>query len=64
LLLRSSRPSQGESFDPFDIVECNLISDAIVEHRVADAGSTARKAGELGVRTITEAEWRDLAGLG
>ena len=28
-----------------------------------DAGSKARKATELGVRTITEAEWRDLAGL-
>ena len=27
----------------------------------ADAGSKARKAAELGVRTITEAEWRDLA---
>jgi hypothetical protein len=44
--------------------ECNLISDAIVEHRVADAGSMERKADELGARTITEAEWRDLAGLG
>ncbi len=30
----------------------------------ADAGSKARKATELGVRTITEQEWRDLAGLG
>jgi DNA ligase (NAD+) len=30
----------------------------------ADAGSKARKATELGVRTVTEAEWRDLAGLG
>ena len=30
----------------------------------ADAGSKARKATELGVRTITEAEWRELAGLG
>jgi DNA ligase (NAD+) len=29
----------------------------------ADAGSKARKATELGVRTITEMEWRDLAGL-
>jgi DNA ligase (NAD+) len=29
-----------------------------------DAGSKARKATELGVRTITEAEWRELAGLG
>ena len=29
----------------------------------ADAGSKARKATELGVRTITEQEWRDLAGL-
>jgi DNA ligase (NAD+) len=29
----------------------------------ADAGSKARKATELGVRTITEAEWRELAGL-
>ena len=28
----------------------------------ADAGSKARKAAELGVRTITEAEWRALAG--
>ncbi len=30
----------------------------------ADAGSKARKATELGVRTVTEAEWRELAGLG
>ena len=30
----------------------------------ADAGSKARRAGELGVRTITETEWRQLAGLG
>ena len=30
----------------------------------SDAVSKARKATELGVRTITEAEWRDLAGLG
>ncbi len=29
----------------------------------ADAGSKARKATELGVRTITEQEWRALAGL-
>jgi len=29
----------------------------------ADAGSKARKASELGVRTVTEAEWRVLAGL-
>ena len=29
----------------------------------ADAGSKARKAAELGVRTVTEAEWRALAGL-
>ncbi len=29
----------------------------------ADAGSKARRAAELGVRTLTEAEWRDLAGL-
>jgi len=29
----------------------------------ADAGSKARKAGELGVRTVTETEWRELAGL-
>ena len=29
----------------------------------ADAGSKARKATELGVRTITETEWRELAGL-
>ena len=29
----------------------------------ADAGSKARKATELGVRAITEAEWRQLAGL-
>ena len=29
----------------------------------ADAGSKARKAAELGVRTITEQEWRALAGL-
>ncbi len=28
----------------------------------ADAGTKARKAAELGVRTITEAEWRTLAG--
>jgi DNA ligase (NAD+) len=30
----------------------------------ADAGSKARKAAELGVRTLTEAEWRALAGGG
>jgi DNA ligase (NAD+) len=30
----------------------------------ADAGSKARKAVELGVKTLTEAEWRDLAGMG
>jgi DNA ligase (NAD+) len=30
----------------------------------ADAGSKARKATELGVRTISETEWRELAGLG
>ena len=30
----------------------------------ADAGSKARKATELGVRTMTEQEWRGLAGLG
>jgi DNA ligase (NAD+) len=29
----------------------------------ADAGSKARKATELGVRTVTEQEWRELAGL-
>jgi len=29
----------------------------------ADAGSKARKAAELGVRTVTEQEWRALAGL-
>ncbi|WP_428485687.1 NAD-dependent DNA ligase LigA [Rhodopila sp.] len=28
----------------------------------ADAGAKARKAAELGVRTMTEAEWRDLVG--
>ena len=28
----------------------------------ADAGSKARKAAELGVRTLTEAEWRALVG--
>jgi DNA ligase (NAD+) len=28
----------------------------------ADAGSKAKRAAELGVKTITEAEWRDLAG--
>jgi DNA ligase (NAD+) len=28
----------------------------------ADAGSKARKATELGVRTMTEAEWRELVG--
>jgi DNA ligase (NAD+) len=28
----------------------------------ADAGSKARRAAELGIRTMTEAEWRDLAG--
>ncbi len=30
----------------------------------ADAGSKAKRAAELGVRTVTEAEWRELAGLG
>jgi DNA ligase (NAD+) len=30
----------------------------------ADAGSKARKATELGVRTVTEQEWRELAGVG
>jgi DNA ligase (NAD+) len=29
----------------------------------ADAGSKARRAAELGVRTITETEWRQLAGM-
>jgi DNA ligase (NAD+) len=29
----------------------------------ADAGSKARRAAELGVRTLTETEWRELAGL-
>ncbi len=29
----------------------------------ADAGSKARRAAELGVRTLTEAEWRAMAGL-
>ena len=29
-----------------------------------DAGSKARRATELGVRTVTEAEWRAMAGLG
>ncbi len=29
----------------------------------SDAGSKARKAAELGVRTVTEAEWRALAGM-
>ena len=28
----------------------------------ADAGSKAKKAAELGVRTVTEAEWREMAG--
>ncbi len=28
----------------------------------ADAGSKARKAAELGVRTVSEAEWREIAG--
>ncbi len=30
----------------------------------ADAGSKAAKAAELGVRTLTEVEWRQMAGLG
>jgi DNA ligase (NAD+) len=29
-----------------------------------DAGSKARKAAELGVRTVTGAEWREISGLG
>jgi DNA ligase (NAD+) len=29
----------------------------------ADAGSKAAKAAELGVRTLTEAEWREMAGI-
>ncbi|MBV9653922.1 MAG: hypothetical protein JOZ42_05100, partial [Acetobacteraceae bacterium] len=29
----------------------------------ADAGSKARRAADLGVRTVTEAEWRTIAGL-
>ena len=29
----------------------------------ADAGSKARRAAELGVRTVTEAEWRAMAGF-
>ncbi len=29
----------------------------------ADAGSKARRAAELGVRVVTEAEWREMAGL-
>jgi DNA ligase (NAD+) len=29
----------------------------------ADAGSKATKAAELGVRTLTEAEWREMAGI-
>jgi DNA ligase (NAD+) len=29
----------------------------------ADAGSKAKRAAELGVRTVTEQEWRALAGL-
>jgi DNA ligase (NAD+) len=41
------RPSQSRK-------ACPVIS--------ADAGSKARKAAELGVRIITEAEWRELAG--
>jgi DNA ligase (NAD+) len=30
----------------------------------AEAGSKAKKAAELGVKTVSEAEWRELAGLG
>ena len=30
----------------------------------AEAGSKAAKAAEIGVRTLTEAEWREMAGLG
>jgi DNA ligase (NAD+) len=29
----------------------------------ADAGSKAKRAAELGVETITEAQWRELAGI-
>jgi DNA ligase (NAD+) len=28
----------------------------------ADAGSKAKRAAELGVRTVSEAEWREMAG--
>ena len=30
----------------------------------ADAGSKARRAAELGVRTVSEQEWREIAGVG
>ena len=29
----------------------------------ADAGSKAKKAAELGVQAVSEAEWREMAGL-
>jgi DNA ligase (NAD+) len=29
----------------------------------ADAGSKARKAAELGVKTISEQDWREMAGM-
>jgi hypothetical protein len=62
---RVSPRGEGAGGDPGRQDRCDSVSkktDLVVVG--ADAGSKARKATELGVRTVTEAEWRELAGLG